>query len=65
MKVAENFSEEAVPTDQIGFFQDDSKYVELKNVINDIDLDSITPLHALTILSNLQKMTKPVGKRKK
>ena len=40
MKVAENFSEEAVPTDQIGFFQDDSKYVELKNVINDIDLDS-------------------------
>ena len=65
MKVAENFSEEAVPTDQIGFFQEDSKYVELKNLINDIDLDSITPLHALTILSNLQKMTKPTGKRKK
>ena len=65
MKVAENFSEEAVPTDQIGFFQEDSKYVELKNLINDIDLDSITPLHALTILSNLQKMTKPSGKRKK
>ncbi len=65
MKVAENFSEEAIPTAQIGFFQEDSKYEELKGIINDIDLDSITPLHALTILSNLQKLTKPVGKRKK
>ena len=65
MKVAENFSEEAVPTAQIGFFQEDSKYEELKGIINDIDLDSITPLHALTILSNLQKLTKPSGKRKK
>ncbi|MBQ9114882.1 MAG: DNA mismatch repair protein MutS, partial [Clostridia bacterium] len=51
MKVAENFSEEAIPTAQIGFFQEDSKYEELKGIINDIDLDSITPLHALTILS--------------
>ncbi len=65
MKVAENFSEEAVPTAQIGFFQEDSKFEELKGIINDIDLDAITPLHALTILSNLQKLTKPSGKRKK
>lgn len=64
-KIAENFSHDAVPTDQIGFFQEDSKYAEIKNIINDIDLDGITPLHALTILSNLQKMTKPSGKRKK
>lgn len=63
--VAEKFSEDAIPTAQIGFFQEDSKYEELKSIINDIDLDSITPIHALTILSNLQKLTKPVGKRKK
>ncbi|MBO5773392.1 MAG: hypothetical protein J6R44_01025, partial [Clostridia bacterium] len=60
-----NISEDAVPTTQMGFFMDDGKYEELARVINDIDLNSITPLHALTILSNLQKMTKPSGKRKK
>ena len=64
-KIGNNISEDAVPTSQIGFFQEDSKYDEIARVINDIDLNSITPLHALTILSNLQKMTKPTGKRKK
>ena len=63
--IGANISEDAVPTTQMGFFMDDGKYEELARVINDIDLNSITPLHALTILSNLQKMTKPSGKRKK
>ena len=64
-KIGANISEDAVPTSQIGFFQEDSKYDEIARIINDIDLNDITPLHALTILSNLQKMTKPSGKRKK
>ncbi len=64
-RITSNPSAEAVPAGQIGFFMEDTKYDELKNIINDIDLDSITPLHALTILSNLQKMTKSSNKRKK
>ncbi|MBR2480292.1 MAG: DNA mismatch repair protein MutS, partial [Clostridia bacterium] len=64
-KIGANISEDAVPTSQIGFFQEDSKYDEIARIINDIDLNDITPLHALTILSNLQKMTKPTGRRKK
>lgn len=64
-KIGAKVSEDAIPTTQIGFFQEDSKYDEIARIINDIDLNDITPLHALTILSNLQKMTKPSGKRKK
>ena len=64
-KIASNPSEDAVPTTQLGFFEEDSKYAELASIIGDIDLDGITPLHALTILSNLQKLVKQNAKRKK
>lgn len=64
-KIGTHVSEDAVPTTQMGFFQEDGKYEEIARIINDIDVNSVTPIHALTILSNLQKMTKPSGKRKK
>ena len=51
-------SADATPTNQIGFFAEDSRYEALASVIRDIDVDSCTPLQALTILTNLkQKVT--------
>lgn len=64
-KVSANPSADAVPTTQIGMFENDDKYNELASVLNDIDIESITPLQALTILSNLQRSVKPTGGKKK
>ncbi len=64
-KILQNPSENAVPTTQIGMFENDDKYNELASILNDIDIESITPMQALTILSNLQRSVKPIGSKRK
>lgn len=60
-------SADATPTNQIGFFAEDSRYEALASVIRDIDVDSCTPLQALTILTNLKQTVtaKPDAKSSK
>lgn len=53
-------TENAVPTQQIGFFIDDNKEKEFVTVLQDINLDNCTPMQALTILSDLKKQFVPI-----
>lgn len=48
-------SSDAVPTVQIGFFEEDVKNNELISILSDIDIDKLTPIDALTILNDLKK----------
>jgi hypothetical protein len=55
--VTSNGTATSIPTKQIGFFTEDTKYQEICDIINDINVDNCTPIEALTILSNLKKKT--------
>lgn len=65
LNISANPSNEAIPTSQMGFFVEDDKYSEISKILNDINVDECTPIQALTILSNLQKLVKPNKKGKK
>ncbi|MFA5449414.1 MAG: DNA mismatch repair protein MutS [Clostridia bacterium] len=54
-RLTANPSEDAVPIDQIGFFEENTSLNEIQKTLVDIDIDSCTPMQALTILSDLKK----------
>ena len=63
-KISEIPGQNAVPTNQIGFFQEDDRYKEIIGTIEDLNLDSITPIQALTVLDNLKKQVELKKNRK-
>jgi len=65
-RIAANASRDAVPVNQMGFFGESApQSSEIISILEDIDVDSITPVQALTMLADL-KMLLPTkkGKRK-
>jgi len=64
-RITSSPNKDSIPTTQIGFFESDSKYNELCKILDDINVDNCTPIEALSILSNLKKMTKTNRKNKK
>ena len=64
-KVTAMPGEDAVISNQIGLFPEDDRYSAISGVLNDTDCESITPIQALTILSNLKEMVKNDGKKRK
>ena len=64
-KVTAMPGEDAVISGQIGLFPEDDRYSALVGVLNDTDCESITPIQALTILSNLKDMVKSDAKKRK
>lgn len=63
-RISEIPGEDAVPTNQIGFFQEDDRYKEIIGTIEDLNLNSITPIQALTVLDNLKKQVELKKNRK-
>lgn len=55
-KLSVNPTESALVADQLGFFSEDPKLTELKKVLKELDLNRITPIESLTILSDLKKI---------
>ncbi|HQC54155.1 MAG TPA: DNA mismatch repair protein MutS [Clostridia bacterium] len=49
---------DAVPLNQIGFFEEDTKTKEILNIVDAVDINNCTPFEALTILSNLKNLRK-------
>lgn len=65
-RIANSASRDAVPVDQIGFFSGEApEYSEIAKIIEDVDIDGITPVQALTLLADLKKMLPSKKKRKK
>lgn len=63
-RVSDRPSATAVPSEeQIGLFAEDSRMGKIEAVLKDVDVNSITPVQSLTILSELVSIVKP--KRKK
>ncbi|HIU60391.1 MAG TPA: DNA mismatch repair protein MutS, partial [Candidatus Stercoripulliclostridium merdigallinarum] len=63
-RVSDRPSATAVPgEEQIGLFAEDSRMGKIEAVLKDVDVNSITPVQSLTILSELVSIVKP--KRKK
>ena len=64
--VSERPGSDAVPSEeQLGFFNEDAEYVKIKSVLNDLDPNSVTPIQAITILSDLKNSLSTGKKRKK
>ena len=64
--ISERPGSEAVPSEeQLGFFGEDAEFTRIKSILNDIDPNSVTPMQALTILSDLKNSIKTDKKRKK
>ncbi|NLL55952.1 MAG: DNA mismatch repair protein MutS [Clostridiales bacterium] len=55
-KMSMNPSETAVATDQLSFFVEDEGFSEIKRILKDINVNRMTPIEALTILSDLKKI---------
>ena len=49
---------DAIPLNQISFFEADTKTKEILNIVDAIDVNNCTPFEALTILSNLKNLRK-------
>lgn len=62
-KITATASQDAIPTAQIGFFEEQSAIKEVEKALLDIDIDSCTPIQALTLLADFKK--KITFKRKK
>ena len=63
-RVSELPSESAVPSnEQIALFDEDSRLGKVEAVLRDVDVDSITPVQSLTILSELVSIVRPKKKR--
>ena len=64
--VSERPGSDAVPSEeQLGFFNEDAEYVKIKSVLNDLDPNSVTPIQAISILSDLKNSLSTGKKRKK
>jgi DNA mismatch repair protein MutS len=55
-KMSMNPTETAVATDQLSFFVEDENFSEIKRILVDINVNRMTPIEALTILSDLKKI---------
>ncbi len=65
-RIANNASSDAVPVNQMGFFSDEAQeYSNIAKILEDVDIDSITPIQALTLLADLKKTLPAKKKRKK
>ena len=63
-RISDRPGEDAVPSDeQIALFAEDSRLGKVEAVLKDVDVNSITPVQSLTILSELVSIVKP--KRRK
>ena len=64
-RVSDRPSATAVPgEEQIGLFAEDSRMGKIEAVLKDVDVNSITPVQSLTILSELVSIVKPKRKRR-
>ncbi|MDD3947022.1 MAG: DNA mismatch repair protein MutS [Clostridia bacterium] len=55
-KITANASQDAIPIDQMGFFAEENKVAdEIVSILEDVHVDEMTPVQALTLLSDLKK----------
>lgn len=56
-KLSRNPSENAIAADQLSFFEEeDERFVEIKKILNELNVNRCTPIEALTILSDMKKL---------
>ena len=60
-KLSQNPSETSVIANQISFFEEDERFLEIEKIIKSTDIDRCTPIEALAILYDIKKI---LGKRK-
>ncbi len=61
-KISSNPTQTSVAGGQMGFFEEDPSFVEIRNILSDLDVNRTSPIEALTILNDLKKI---ISKRHK
>ncbi len=55
-KLTEQSTNTSIPASQIGLFEEDPVFLEIKNILEQLNINRCTPIEALTILSDLKKI---------
>lgn len=55
-KLSGGFSETAIAGDQLSIFPEDTRFTELKKILESTDPNRLTPIEALTILNDMKKV---------
>lgn len=55
-KLSSSPTETSITGGQMGFFEEDPSFVEIRNILTDLNINRISPIEALTILNDMKKI---------
>ncbi|MGN1042166.1 MAG: hypothetical protein ACI4SK_01640 [Christensenellales bacterium] len=56
LSAVSSYSDTNVTSEQLSFFPEDSRFTEIKKILESTDPNRCTPIEALTILSDMKKI---------